>query len=216
HDFSYVLGGFYILVALVLFLSDIPLTLKLVAKGFDLKTEVTNTRTGETLFGIDQLLVKTSSVVFQLWEPLTLALGIALAGVFIKIFLDDVIFRETSEVRRKRVWTLSLIGIVFLGTIVVLGIFRSQTQDTLVQDELNRTRSQQEQILRARGVSDAEIERALGPAVAKQESAIEMATFILLTVTLPLVAGACFSSGWRRIKDTQRYHQLKRESKNID
>lgn len=215
HDFSYTLGSFYIVVAVVLFLSDIPLTLKLVAKGFDLKTEVKNTQ-GQTLYGVDELLVRTSSVILQLWEPLTLALGIALAGVFIKIFLDDVIFREASEVRKKRIVTLSLIGIVFLGTIVVLGFFRSQTQNKLSQNDLARIQVERAEQLRSQGVSESEIQRLLGELTVQQESNVEIATFVLLTVTLPLVAGACFSAGWRRIKDTQRYRQLKKEIKKLE
>ncbi|HEV7745472.1 MAG TPA: hypothetical protein VGO56_10790 [Pyrinomonadaceae bacterium] len=216
HEFSYVLGGFYILVALVLFLSDIPLTLKLVAKGFDLKTEVTSARTGQLLYGVDDLLVQTSNVVSGLWEPLTLALGIALAGVFIKIFLDDVIFRETSEVRRKRVVALSVIGVFFLGTIVVLGLFRSQVQNTMTQNELEKTRATQTEQLRARGVPEGQIQTLLGELRVKQESTVEKVTFVLLTITLPLVSGACFSAGWRRLKDTQRYHQLRREIKKLE
>lgn len=216
HEFSYVLGGFYILVAVVLFLSDIPLTLKLVAKGFDLRTEVKNARTGQLLYGVDELLVRFSDVVYQLWEPLALALGIALAGVFIKIFLDDVIFRETSEVRRKRIVTLSLIGVVFLGTIVVLGLFRSQVQNTMSQDNLEETRAALEQQLRAQGLPENEIKIRIDKLQAKPESKTEILTFVLLTVTLPLVAGACFSAGWRRLKDTQRYHQLRREIKKLE
>jgi hypothetical protein len=216
HEFSYVLGGFYIFVAILLFFSDIPLTLKLVAKGFDLKTEVTNPKTGQTIFGVDQLLVSTSSVVIQLWEPLSLALGIALAGVFIKIFLDDVIFREQAEVRRKRIVTLSLIGVIFLGTIVVLGLFRSQVQNTMSQENLEQARAVLEQQLHAQGLSDNDIKIQVAKLQAKPESNIEIATFVLLTVTLPLVAGACFSAGWRRVKDTHRYHQLKREIKKLE
>src|SRR5262249_42902602 len=80
QDFSYVLGGFYILVAVLLFLADIPLSLKLVSKGFDLDTELKNAQTGQKLLGIEELFVKTGSVVNQFWEPLALALGIALVG----------------------------------------------------------------------------------------------------------------------------------------
>jgi hypothetical protein len=202
-------------VAIVLFLSDIPLTLKLVAKGFDLKTEVLD-QWGQKAYGVDELLVKTSSVVLQLWEPLALALGIALAGVFIKLFLDDVIFQETAEVRRKRIVALSVIAGFFLVTIFWLGLFRSEVQNTMSQGNLDNARAELEDKLRRQGLPPAEIQIQLAKLQPKPESKTEKATFILLTVTLPLVAGACFSAGWRRLKDTQRYHQLRRELKKLE
>jgi hypothetical protein len=33
---------------------------------------------------------------------------------------------------------------------------------------------------------------------------------------LPLVAGVCFSAGWRRVKDTHRYRQLRNEIKKLE
>lgn len=216
HEFSYVLGVFYIVVAVLLFLSDIPLTLKLVAKGFDLKTEVKNDQTGAVAFGVDQLLVRSWDVVAQLWEPLALALGIALAGVFIKLFLDDVIFRDTSQVRKKRIVTLSVIGGIFVITIGVLGVFRSEVQNTMSQDNLDVVRAERADELRRQGLPEPEVQIQVAKIKPRPESFTATATFILLTVTLPLVAGACFSAGWRRIKDTQRYHQLRRELKKLE
>jgi cell division septum initiation protein DivIVA len=35
-------------------------------------------------------------------------------------------------------------------------------------------------------------------------------------LTLPLIAGACFSAGWRHVKDTHRYRQLKKEIKKLE
>lgn len=215
HEFSYGLGVFYMVVAVILFLSDIPLTLKLVAKGFELKTEETNAA-GQIVFGLDDLLVYGPTVFLKLWEPLALALGIALAGVFLKLFLDDVIFRQAPEVRWKRTIALSIILGGFIFTMIVLGIFRSQIQDTVVQNELNKTRAQQEQVLRNGGHTESQILDLLGPRQVHKQNGIETATFIALTLALPLIAGACFSAGWRRFKDTQRYNQLKKEIKQLE
>ena len=52
-EFSYVVAGIYLFVSFMLFLSDVPLTLKLVAKGFDLKTEVLDPAFPELLGGRD-------------------------------------------------------------------------------------------------------------------------------------------------------------------
>jgi hypothetical protein len=106
--------------------------------------------------------------------------------------------------------------VVFLGTIVVLGLFRSQVQNTMSQDNLEETRVAMEEQLRAQGLPEQEIRIRVDRLRVKPESFIEIATFVLLTVTLPLVAGACFSAGWRRLKDTQRYHQLRREIKKLE
>jgi hypothetical protein len=190
------------------------LSLKLVAKGFDLDTEPKNAQTGAKLLGIKGFLVNAGILIYHNWEPFALALGIALAGIVIKIFLDEVIFRETLG--RKKVWTLSIITFIFVVTIGVVGYFRARTQDALLEDQFRRTRSILEENYRKGGFTKDEIETMLKSVTFEKETWDKITTFILLTLMLPLIAGLCFSVGWRRLKDTHRYHQLKREIKNLE
>jgi hypothetical protein len=217
YEFSYLLAAVYVVIATILFLSDVPLTLKLVARGFDLKTQVIDPTTQEVVLSVDDLIRRPTAVFSYLWEPLVLALGIALAGVFIKFFLDEVIFREKVDDARKVRITLWVILMVFLLTITTLGLFRAHIQRDLQESDFQIHEKSIEASLRTQGLNEDEIKKSVESLVRpREESTLATVTFIALTVTLPIIAGVCFSAGWRRFKNARHYREAKGELKRLE
>jgi hypothetical protein len=213
-DHSLLLAIIYLLVAIMLILADIPLSLTLVARGFQLKTEVLDPNTGE-ITSVNDLLTAPFVTITRLWEPLIMSIGIALSGVFIKYFLDEVLFRERTQatepakrffrdvvfIRKTVLWVLFL---GFISTIVILGFFRADIQR---QERLYQLRTQTMVDGRTRGLTDQEIERNYEfqkQEMLDRDSWAEWA-FISLTLMFPLVSGICFSAGWSRLEKTQPY-----------
>jgi hypothetical protein len=210
RDRSFLLAVIYLSAAAMLMLADIPLSLTLVARGFDMKTEVEDPNTGE-LATVKDLLTNTRLTITHLWEPLIMALGIALAGVFIKYFMDEVLFREDPPqtdgkrfYQRRSFWRTTVLSVLFVGflwTIIVLGFFRADIQR---QEKLYALRTQVSIDGANRGLTSEQIDRNYE--VAKQELVdkdkwAEMA-FISLTLMFPVAGGICFSAGWRRLEKT--------------
>jgi len=91
RSFSLKLAIFYIVLALLLILADIPLALKLTQYGFNLHT-------AEGTYSVDNLFLWYKGENFlghawlvfaNNWEVFVLAFGIALCTVYVKIFYDD-------------------------------------------------------------------------------------------------------------------------------
>jgi hypothetical protein len=219
YESSYALAFVYLLVACVLFLSDVPLSLRLVAKGFDLKTQVLDPATNTVLISVDDLVKRPWQVFSNLWEPIVLALGIALAGVFIKFFLDELIFREDQEQKQPRKVKIVLWAIlsIFLITLGLLGLFRAKVQSDLQESTFQLQKAALENRLRTQGLPQGQITdiaQSLRPP--SQETGLAVGTFIALTVTLPLIGGVCFSAGWRRFKNARHFDEVKRDIRQLE
>ncbi len=92
QDFSRKQAWSYLLFGLVTLIADIPLSLRLVAAGFGVKT--TKEVDGQSLSADDIVSVQFFEVVRHFWEAIVLALGIAFASIVIKYFFDIVVFRD--------------------------------------------------------------------------------------------------------------------------
>lgn len=215
-EFSYFVAGIYLLVSLILFLSDVPLTLKLVAKGFDLKTEVLDPVTKLPILGVDDLILQPRAVAYNLWQPLALALGIAVAGVFVKIFLDELIFNDAKKPRKLTV-TLCIVLGLFMLAILFLGIFRSTIQANLQSVAYKTGRDELKARLKSQKLTEVQISDAMGPdSPPKEEGLLSVTTFSALTFVLPIIAGVCFAIGWRRFKDARRYSSLRKRVRKLE
>jgi hypothetical protein len=215
-EFSYSVAVIYLFVSLFLFLADIPLTLKLVAKGFDLKTQVFDDA-NKVILSVDDLILRPRAVTSQLWEPVILALGIALVGVFVKIFLDELILSKGEDKPKKLKYTLIVVLVLFGGTILSLGFFRSRIQTDLQSVSYKSDRDKLKALYRSQGLDDDEIVKKMGSeSPPKEESWLSVLTFSALTFTLPIVAGVCFAIGWRRLKDASRFTSLRWRKKRLE
>jgi hypothetical protein len=206
-EYSYFLSFTYLFVALCIFISDVPLSLKLVAHGFALRTEILD-KSQKPILRIDDLFTNPINVATQLWEPLLLAFGIALAGVFIKFFLDEVIFNyKTKESKPLKVRVaLSIILGLFVVTIILLGFFRADTQKRILESEFNKRQQTIQQLLGTQATAT----QPLG------ESPWVLPTFIGLTLMLPLIGGVCFSAGWSRLKKARQFSNAKRDLLEVE
>ncbi|MFL6278068.1 MAG: hypothetical protein ACJ74G_23005 [Blastocatellia bacterium] len=213
HDRSFLLAVIYLGAAALLMLADIPLSLTLVARGFDMKTEVEDLNTGE-VGTVKDLLTKPYLTITHLWEPLIMATGIALSGIFIKYFMDEVLFREETPqadmkrfYRRRSFWRTIILSGLFIGflwTIVVLGFFRADIQR---QEKLYALRTQVSIDGTNRHLSEQQINQnyeAAKQELLEKDKWAELA-FISLTLMFPVAGGICFSAGWRRLEKTRPY-----------
>jgi hypothetical protein len=163
-DFSKKQGWMYLIFGAVVLAADIPLSLRLVAAGFGVKTMVIvdgKELRVENIFSKDFF-----PVVSHLWEAIILALGIAFTSILVKYFFDTVVFRgraektETSATQiignptaKKSDTTTTIIRvsraalILFALTTICLGIFRYEMQpqvDKFDRDTKQATSRQQE------------------------------------------------------------------------
>lgn len=92
QDFSKKQAWSYLLFGVVTLIADIPLSLRLVAAGFGVRT--TMKVEGQILSADDILSFHFFEVIRHFWEPIVLALGIAFASIVIKYFFDIVVFRD--------------------------------------------------------------------------------------------------------------------------
>jgi hypothetical protein len=213
QEFSLALGIIYLLAGLLLFISDIPLSLRLVAEGYDIPIEA-RLPDGSTLL-IDEVFVKPLQVIQYLWEPLILALGIALAGVFVKIFIDEVIWKSGG--REDNPWRvrifLSITALLFVGTLIAVGSFRAQRQ---AQQASAASSFVPSFAVSASGGSPV---AGAGAASAQESPETDWGfwSFLSITLMLPIVGGICFLSGWSRIQKWMFLHECRRDQRiNID
>lgn len=207
RSYSWWLGGFYALVALLLILADMPLALKLIREGFNIAGG------GQPHETIPRLFIGNFWRIIALnWETFTTAVGIALCTVYIKIYYDEFIgtpyanktmtiarFAEENrqsvsgdvlqnedtqrdikhEYRGKRWWKTGL-AIFTVASIVVLAFFRQET------------------------------------AVAVQGikfTAISKAAFIVITVLFPIIGGICLSHALTNFQNRRRLNRAVKKCK---
>lgn len=178
HDFFWPSGLIYLAVALVLILADIPLSLKLVADGFDWRTEIDG-------ITFDLLFTRPVEVMQKLWEPALLAIGIALTAIFFKYYYEEFIvhrFRKQFG-SNKFIIIMSAVLVLSLCTIFVLGMFRSEVQNRLLQLQM-------------------------GTSNVAAELFWSKPTFILLTLLFPLVGAICFGYGFTILQNASQYYGL--------
>lgn len=185
-SFSRGLGLFYVIVAFVLFLADIPLSL-LAADGLGIRTNY------EAL--ADLRTLQTSWT--RSWEPIAFALGIAALGLFFK-FVADFFFKPKYAKSRlmKAVSLLMLLAVLAIvgSNLFLLAKVRVSVQ--AMQDGLRlQTVGQKIDV----------------DALSKEAKRWAEWSFICLTVTLPLLGGICASTGYSRVEANRRYRTLAHE-----
>lgn len=196
REYSLVLGLMLLGVGFILFLSDIPLSLRLVAQGYKIPTEA-SLPNGDTVV-IGDIFTKPGLVLQHLWEPLLLALGLAFSGIFVKIFIDEVIWiRQQSEEnpRKVRVFFYS-VAVLFVLTLAFVGAFRAtqQAQGTTAAAVPSYVPS-----FATGGASPAPSATA-NPSGAGSTWGTGFWSFLLITLMLPIVGGICFLAGWSCIQ----------------
>lgn len=220
--FSITLGVLLLAVSFVLFASDVPLSLKLVAEGFniDSATDLEPPLQGE--ISTSHLLRHPVLVLGYLWEPLLLAFGIAFAGVLLKVFLDDGFEPYEPRVNKKMIWLLTPAVLLLVASLVLVAWLRGQRSDLNAQTERGQA---------AIVFTGAAYEADAGGDVTAAEPAAVAAdspddpealrrwvtfwAFLSLTVTLPLVGGVLFSAGWTRVQNGLQVRRLRRLEKTL-
>jgi len=190
--YSWLLGLVYCIVALILWLADLPLSL-LAADGLDIRTDYNALA--------DLSLIKANWTA--LWEPLAFAIGIAALGLFFK-FVADFFFkpRIRSHPAFKVISIILVVGVVALVSwnLYYLAQLRAGVKslhEAQRSATLNNT---------APGNIDAlsrEMQRRAGMA------------FVLLTLTLPIIGGICASAGWARLQNAWARYALRRARRGI-
>jgi len=186
QDFSRPSAWTYAIFAGVLLFSDIPLSMKLVAGGFNL----------------------------DFWGGLLLALGIASTGVFVKYFLDEFFFRKSADAPHP-LFRVTLIGVLvlFAATIIVLGFYRSDRQARDVRQDTrtkisNQVKKEEDDAIE-NGLRSRTPE-AIATDITKRyeevnESKVGQFTFIFLTLLLPIIGAICFSTSGRKFRHAKQF-----------
>lgn len=186
-SYSWPLGVFYLAVAIVLWIADVPLTL-LAADGLGIRTNY------EALSNLQVIRATWTSM----WEPLAFAIGIAALGLFFK-FVTDFFFKPRFA---KRLSVRITAGILLAGVMAMVGY----NLYVLARLRTGVRQLQEAQRQAALGVTSIDI-----PALAQEMESRANLSFILLTLTLPTIGGICASAGWHRIQNAIRYRTAEKE-----
>jgi hypothetical protein len=188
QSYSLSLWVIYSMVAAVLIAADVPLSLKLVAKGYG---------------------VESGS-----WEAWLLALGVALSGILIKYLLDSFVYGEEQEKKRWFVTVpLLLILLMFLCTTLVLGVYRAGVEQNMTIERLKTRKMvyQQEYSEKQDKATLDLITKAdedLKQAEAEGRGFWRTGSFVALTLLFPIAGGICFSVGWRKLIRFLRFRSV--------
>jgi hypothetical protein len=215
--YSLSLWVIYWLTAVMLLAADLPLSLKLVAMGYGVTTD--NPIDGKS---VDDLLKDPWYVLTEFWEAILLAIGVAIAGIFIKYLLDSLVYREEQKTRSSVFTvTLSVVLALFLVTTVLLGIFRANVQRQKNIAKLTNQVSVLEQ--QRLGTSDPIIDKAITDlkTLIQQEQtesawSVRTVSFIMLTLLFPITGGICFSVGWRKLIKVLNLRRTKKASEKTE
>jgi hypothetical protein len=178
----------------MLWIADLPLSL-LAADGLEIRTNYAK------LSNLDTIRLDWPSM----WEPLAFAVGIAALGVFFK-FVADFFFKPSFQ---GKLWMRVLSGVLLAGLIALV------TWNLYYLAEL-RTGVKSLQEARRAAAATGGAPTDVVALNARMQTQAGM-SFILLTLTLPIIGGICASIGWSRIQNTNRYRLLKtdcRESRD--
>ncbi len=182
--YSFPLGVFYCIVALVLWIADLPLSL-LAADGLGIKTNYHK---------LEDLSVIRDEWQ-TMWEPLAFAIGIAALALFFK-FIADFFFKPHYLQSR---WVRVVAAVALMAVLLMVGgnlflLARLRTGVRTLQEMQKQS---------AAGV--------IPPGLEEQRKTMQEQanlSFVLLTLTLPLIGGICASAGWSRLQNSRRLASL--------
>jgi len=183
-SYSWPLGVFYCIVALILWIADLPLSL-LAADGLGIRTD----------YRALQDLTVIRDQWQTMWEPLAFAIGIAALALFFK-FVADFFFKPQYLARW---WVRGIAAVLLMGVLFMVGgnlflLARLRTGVRTLQEMQRQSAS---------GVPT--------PGLDQQRRTMEEQanlSFVLLTLTLPLIGGICASAGWSRMQNAHRLSTL--------
>lgn len=189
-SYSWPLGVLYCVVAVVLWIADLPLSL-LAADGLDIRTNY------GALANLETIRVNWTSM----WEPLAFAIGIAALGLFFK-FVADFFFKPRLHQN---------LAMKILSAVLVIGLIALVTWNLYYLAQLRTgIKSLHEAMRTSANGTPADVQGL----TATMQTQAGM-SFILLTLTLPIIGGICASVGWNRIQNTNRYRVLKNNRREL-
>ena len=186
-SYSWPLGIFYVAVAIILWIADVPLTL-LAADGLGIRTNY------EALSNLQVIRATWTSM----WEPLAFAIGIAALGLFFK-FVTDFFFKPRFA---KHLIVKIIAGSVLVGVMAMVGY------NLYV---LAKLRTGVRQLQEAQRQANLGVQSVNIAALAQEMESRANLSFILLTLTLPTIGGICASAGWHRLQNAIRYKTAEKE-----
>jgi len=235
-DFSRKQGWAYFIFGSFVLAADIPLSLRLVAAGFGVKT--TSEETG--VRAQDIFSEHFFEVVRDFWDAILLALGIAFTSILVKYFFDTVVFRgrvEGAETSSTVIRASHLAMMLFVLATISLGFLRFQIQPQVDKYETDRKvyiAKQQaiekvyKQILPDyagqadfeqaawRDAADIVNARPQPPQPPDFKSWWGLPTFILLTLLFPVVSGICFSVGGKKFRNAFLHRSLVEKKEQLE
>lgn len=185
--YSWPLGLVYCLVALLLWIADLPLSL-LAADGLDIRTNYAALS--------DLSLIRANWTT--LWEPLAFAIGIAALGLFFK-FVADFFFKP--RFRSHRVFKIVSVAMVICVTALVTWNLYYLAQLRAGVKSLHE--AQRRATLSNTAPTDVDV-------LNQQMQRGASISFVLLTLTLPIIGGICASAGWSRLQNAWSRRSLAR------
>lgn len=235
QDFSRKQAWAFVLFGTATLIADIPLSLRLVATGFGVKT--TTEIDGKVVRVDDILSPYFFDVLSNFWEALVLALGIAFSSILLKYFFDLVVFRQQTQPMPKVVKSLVWAGLVlFVSTTVCLGLFRYRIQpqveayerrerwesarqrkiDQRYTELLSVFSHEEDAMVKARAEAERIVDAQIGKDQTPQFNSFwGLPTFILLTLLLPTVTAVCFSVGGRKFRKAYLFDSLGAEKATL-
>jgi len=230
HEASLVTGWLYVLVAIVLILADMPLSLRLVADGFDMPIRHTVPGTTDVItFGDFFDPARRHDALIHLWEPIVLALGIAALGIFFKIVADYLLSTAPMLQHRPRVlkilkatfFTVALLlmvaGLWFVGQLRATQQSAGRLRETQ-NSGANRSFTMQDDSTITTPSATTEVSDTSGSDSARQQELVDQQeaaalsaaqkevdwwarwSFVLMAIALPAIGGICFAIGWKRVQ----------------
>jgi len=190
--YSWPLGLVYCFVALILWIADLPLSL-LAADGLDIRTNYSVLS--------DLSLIRANWTT--LWEPLAFAIGIAALGLFFK-FVADFFFKP--RFRSHPAFKFVSIALVICVTALVTWNLYYLAQLRAGVKSLHE--AQRRAALSSTAPTDVD-------ALNQQMQRGASISFVLLTLTLPIIGGICASAGWSRLQNAWSRGALARVRRRV-
>jgi uncharacterized membrane protein len=183
--YSAILGIFYLTVGASLLFADVPLSL-LVSRALGLLNE-------------DLPLDDLSAVIadpLAYWEPLSVAIGLALLGVVFKMaadFFHRTTAQHTKTTQRAGMVLFIVLTILVVTTIVAVGIIRGMTHTLDV----------------------AEMKEDAATKMMTDVSNLGLFVFTLMALSFAIGGAVCFSSGVSRLINAVRIRSLEKQVSDL-
>jgi hypothetical protein len=152
---------------------------------------------------MEQLFATPGIVIQYLWQALSLAIGITLAPLFIKLLLDGWLGSPAHQTDdRKKVAFLACTASLLMVTMVSLGHFRALSYQESIA---STARSRMAALAGVLSTFGAARSQAADPQASGQlPQWLTTVTFVLLTITIPLIGSIFFTAGWGRLSGSFR------------